>query len=74
MIPINDNPEASGNGITNATKAAILGVVSTVLALVISFGVDLSTDQVGAIMAAVSAVGTLAILLTRKNSAKRLKD
>lgn len=68
------DPTTPGDGPTNATKAGVLGVVSTILALAVSFGADLSGEQVGAIMAAVSAVGTLAILLTKNMSKKRIPD
>jgi hypothetical protein len=40
----------------NREPALILAFVSAVIALVISFGLDLSTDQVGAIMAVVAAL------------------
>lgn len=36
--------------------AAIAGAIEAVLALVIAFGIKLSVDQVGAIMAVVTAV------------------
>ncbi len=36
--------------------AAILGALQTILALVIAFGLDLSVEQVGAILAASAAV------------------
>lgn len=45
---------------------AIAGVISAVLALAISFGAHLSTEQVGAIMAVVSAV--LAVVVRQKVS------
>ena len=40
----------------NKEPAVIIGLVQTVLALVVSFGLDLSTDQVGSIMALSAAV------------------
>lgn len=43
----------------NREPAAILGVVQTVLALVVAFGLKLTPEQVGAIMAASSAVVAL---------------
>ena len=36
--------------------ALILGAVQAILALVVAFGLDLSTEQVGAILAASAAV------------------
>lgn len=41
--------------------AVIAGLVSAVLALFIAFGVDLSQEQVGTIMAVVSAVLALVV-------------
>ncbi len=41
--------------------AAIAGAIEAILALVIAFGIKLSVDQVGAIMAVVTAV--LAVLV-----------
>jgi hypothetical protein len=63
-----------GFGLTNATKGMILGVVSTVLALILAFGVELSSEQVAAIIAAVDAVLVLWIGLTYKESPKRIPD
>lgn len=42
--------------------ALFYGLVNTILALVLAFGVDLSTEQVGAILAVTSA---LLALITR---------
>ena len=39
--------------------ALVAGVVSAVIALAVSFGADLSSEQVGAIMAVVAAVTAL---------------
>jgi hypothetical protein len=39
-----------------AEPAAILGALQAILALVIAFGLDLSTGQVGAVLAASAAV------------------
>lgn len=36
--------------------ALVLGLVQAVLALILAFGVDLSTEQVGAILAVTAAV------------------
>ena len=40
----------------NREPAAILGALQAVLALALSFGLELSTEQVGAILAATAAV------------------
>lgn len=39
----------------------VVGLVSTIIALVVAFGIRLTADQVGAIMAVVSALGALAV-------------
>jgi hypothetical protein len=41
--------------------AVILGFVASVIALVIAFGLDLSTGQVGGIMAATTALLSLVV-------------
>ncbi len=57
---------------TNATKAQVIAVANTVLALVISFGFELSADQIGAILAAVNALASLWVGLTYRQSPKRI--
>ena len=44
--------------------ALFLGLIQTVLALVLAFGVDLSTEQTGAILAVTAAA---LALITRQN-------
>ena len=51
--------------ITNSTKALVIALVNAVLGAAVAFGVDLSTEQVGAI---------LAVALTYKSSPKRIPD
>ncbi|GAC1373670.1 MAG: hypothetical protein NVSMB4_00440 [Acidimicrobiales bacterium] len=41
--------------------AVIAGAIAAIIALAIAFGVHLSADQTGAIMAVVSAVGALLV-------------
>jgi hypothetical protein len=60
--------------LTNATKAQIIVAVNAILALVTSFGLDLSADQIGAILAAVNALASLWIGLTYRQSPKRVPD
>jgi len=43
----------------NTEPAVIVALVSAVIALAVSFGLDLSTEQVGAIMAVVTIVAGL---------------
>jgi hypothetical protein len=50
--------------IWNREPALFYGLVNTVLALILAFGVDLSTEQTGAILAATSAV--LAVITRSK--------
>lgn len=47
--------------IFNREPALVMGVIQTVLALVLAFGVDLSTEQVGAILAVSAAVLSLVV-------------
>lgn len=60
--------------LTNATKAQIIVVLNTVIALLVAFGIDLSTEQSAAITTAVNAVLGLWIALTYKDSPKRIPD
>lgn len=59
---------------TNATKGLITTFVNTALALAVSFGAELSTEQIGAIIACVNAAIALFIGLTYKRSHKRVPD
>ena len=63
-----------GFGLTNATKAVILGVVSSALNLLIVFGFELSGDQVSGINAFVDSILILWIALTFKDSPKRIEE
>ena len=54
--------------ITNAAKGAIIGVVNTALALVVSFGVDVTDEQQAAIVGLVNAVLILWVALTYRDS------
>lgn len=59
---------------TNSTKALVIAAVNALLGLAVSFGVDLTTEQVGAILAVANSLGALAVALTYKNSPKRIPD
>lgn len=48
----------------NAEPVLILGAVQAIVALAVSFGLDLTTEQVGAITAAAAAV--LSVVARRK--------
>lgn len=59
---------------TNATKANIIAVINAVLGAAVLFGLPLSEEQLGGIMAAVNAIGILAVGLTYQNSSKRIPE
>jgi hypothetical protein len=48
----------------NREPALVLGLVQTVLALLLAFGVDLTTEQVGAVLAVSAAL--LSLVVRRK--------
>lgn len=60
--------------ITNATKALIISVVNAVLGLAVAFGVALTPEQIGAILAVANSVGALVVALTYKSSPTRVPD
>lgn len=60
--------------ITNATKGLVIAVINAVLGLLVAFGVDLSAEQIGAILAVANTAGALFVALTYKNSPKRVPD
>lgn len=53
--------------------ALILGVVQAVLALALSFGLDLSSDQMGAILAVTAAILALVVRAKVAPTTKRKK-
>jgi len=53
--------------------AAVLATVQTIIALAVAFGIDLSGTQVGAILAAIAAVGGLATR-SQVSSSRALKQ
>jgi hypothetical protein len=57
---------------TNATKAQIIVVINALLALLQSFGVDLTDEQQGAILILINAGLGLWVGLTYKDSTKRV--
>ncbi len=52
--------------------AAVTGAISAIISLAISFGVHLTTEQVGSIMAVVPALGALFLEATSNNSGNKL--
>lgn len=60
--------------ITNATKGALIGLVNATLALIISFGVDVTDEQTAGISGLVNAALIVWILATQKNSPVRIPD
>lgn len=59
---------------TNATKAGIMALINAVLGLAVAFNVVLTTGQQGAVITAANAVLSLWIVLTYKQSPKRVPD
>lgn len=59
---------------TNATKAQIIVVVNAVFALLVTFGIDLSDGQQGAIVVLVNAILSLWVGTTFTHSHKRETD
>jgi hypothetical protein len=59
---------------TNATKASIIAVLNAGLGLAVLFGLDLSPDQIGGVLAFANAVGALVVGLTYKSSPTRIPD
>lgn len=59
---------------TNTTKALIIATFNAGLGLLVSFGVDLTSGQQGALLAFANAALALWVGLTYKNSAKRIPD
>ena len=59
---------------TNSTKALVIALVNAALGAAVAFGVDLTSEQVGAILAVANSAGALAVALTYKSSPKRIPD
>lgn len=59
---------------TNATKAGIIACINAGLGLAVAFGVVLSPEQMGAILAFANTALGLWVALTYKNSVKRVPD
>ena len=59
---------------TNATKAQVIALVNAVVALVTAFGLDITTEQLAALLAVVNAALSLWVGLTYKQSPKRVSD
>lgn len=60
--------------VTNATKAQVGAAVNAILVLVTAFGLNLSADQIAAIIAVVNALLSLWVGLTYKSSPRRTAD
>lgn len=57
---------------TNATKANLIAAINALLALAVTFGVNLSDAQTAAVSVAVNAILTLWVGLTYKDSPTRI--
>jgi hypothetical protein len=62
------------NPLTNATKANLIAVLNAVLIAATLFGLDLSDEQVLAVMGVANALGVLAVGMTYKDSPKRIPE
>jgi hypothetical protein len=60
--------------LTNAVKANLIAVLNALLIAATLFGLDLSDEQVLAIMGVANALGVLAVGLTYKDSPKRIPE
>jgi hypothetical protein len=60
--------------VTNATKANLIAVLNAVLIAATLFGLDLSDEQVLAVMGVANALGVLVVGLTYKDSPKRIPE
>lgn len=60
--------------LTNTSKAMIIALLNAVLGLLVAFGVDLTAEQIGAILAVANTAGALVVGLTYKSSPKRVPD
>jgi uncharacterized membrane protein len=60
--------------VTNATKAQVITVVNALLGLLVAFDVALTTAQQGAITVAANAILSLWVVLTYKDSPKRVPE
>jgi hypothetical protein len=59
---------------TNATKAIIITLVNSGMALAVAFGLSLSNEKQAAVLGFVNALMAAAVLLTYKQSPKRIAD
>jgi hypothetical protein len=59
---------------TNAVRAQIVVAVNAILAVVASFGFNVSDNQMGTISLAVNAILGVWVALTYKDSPKRIAD
>jgi hypothetical protein len=59
---------------TNATKANAIALANALIALVTAFGLDLSADQIAAILTVINIVASAWVGLTYKQSPTRISD
>lgn len=59
---------------TNATKATIIAVLNTALGLAVAFGLNLTDTQTAAVLGFGNALLGLIVLVTYKQSRKRIPD
>lgn len=58
---------------TNATKAAVITALNALLGVLVAFGVNLTDAQISSVLAFGNALLALWLMLTYKNSKKRLQ-
>lgn len=59
---------------TNATKANVIGVLNAGLGVAMLFGLAISVEQAGGLLALANALGVLIVGLTYKDSPKRVDE
>lgn len=59
---------------TNATKANVIAAINALLALLVSFGVNLSEAQTAGTVAFINALLVIWVSVTYRDSVKRVPD
>ena len=57
---------------TNAIKAGIIAALNAAFGVAVAFGAPLTADQIGAVMGFANVALALVVLLTYKNSPRRI--
>lgn len=59
---------------TNTTKAQVIALINALLGVAVLFGLNLTTDQISAVMTAVNVAASLFVTVTYKRSPTRIPD